>query len=62
MKLPPLADRETALKKLHGRIAEYERRFGFTSASLRERLATGEQEETWDVCLWLILLEQRDRA
>lgn len=61
MKLPPPlshTEREATLARLHGRLAEYERRFGFTSATLRNKLATGEQEETWDVCRWLILLDQ----
>ncbi len=44
--------------KLPPPLSLAERRYQFDSTTLRDRLTTGEQEETWDVCLWLILLDQ----
>ncbi len=61
MKLPPplsLAERKLAIVKLRRQIDAYERRYQFDSTTLRDRLTSGEQDETWDVCLWLILLDQ----
>jgi len=47
-------------RELNLRIAEFERKLGLSSDALRRELAQGKRKETWDVCLWLMLLDQRD--
>ena len=46
---------------LDAQIEALERRHGFDSATLRRRLAAGEQSETPEVCDWLMLLDLRER-
>lgn len=44
------------------RIAEYERRYGFSSLEMVERVSSGELEETSDIASWIMLLKVRKRA
>lgn len=41
-------------------IELYEKRYGFSSAELLEKLERGEVEEDWDICQWLLQLRRRD--
>jgi hypothetical protein len=47
--------------ELESEIARFERASGFTSAEMRTLLASGQLEETLDVCDWLMALKLRDR-
>jgi len=46
--------------ELDAKIRAYEDRFGFDSKTLLERVKSGEQRETWDICQWMMTLELRD--
>lgn len=45
---------------LDARIRAFERRYEMTSAVLLQRLRSGDQRETADICDWLLLLAARD--
>ena len=47
--------------ELEAEIAQFERARGFSSAEMRARLASGQLDETLDVCDWLMALKLRDR-
>jgi hypothetical protein len=49
------------LRDVDSRIHAFETRFGVDSATLRSEVASGKRPETWDVCQWLMLLQERDR-
>lgn len=46
---------------LDRQILAYEKRHNMTSEELRHRVSTGIESETWEICLWLLLLNRRDR-
>lgn len=45
---------------LDQQIHALEVKFGLSSEDLRRELAQGRREESWEVCRWLMLLDQRD--
>jgi exonuclease VII small subunit len=45
---------------LDRQIRDYEEKFKLSSDALRHELAQGKRQETWEVCKWLLLLDQRD--
>lgn len=47
-------------RDLEMQIQAYEKQFGVSSEQLRRELAQGKRHESWDVCKWLMLLDQRD--
>lgn len=47
------------LKDLDAQIFALEEQHGITSAQLRTELAQGLRKETWEICQWLMLLDQR---
>jgi hypothetical protein len=49
------------IRDLDDQIAKYEKKFGFDTRTLREKLATGEINETLAICDWLMLVNIRDR-
>ena len=46
---------------LRGRVAYLEAKYEISSDQMRERVASGELQETADIANWLILLAMRDR-
>jgi hypothetical protein len=49
------------IAKLDAQIRAFEARYEMTSEIMRQRLASGAQEETLDVCDWLMALDLRTR-
>lgn len=49
------------LRDVDERIRTYERQYEVRSETMRQRVASGEMPETWDVCQWLHLLNLRTR-
>ena len=47
-------------RDLDQQIHAYEEKFGLSSEDLRRELAQGKRKESWEVCKWLMLLDQRD--
>lgn len=47
-------------RNLDEQIQAFEEKFGVSSADLRRELAQGRREESWEICKWLMLLDQRD--
>lgn len=47
-------------RDLDQQIHAFEAKFGLSSEELRRELAQGERDESWEVCNWLMLLDQRD--
>ena len=47
--------------ELNAQIGRFEQATGFDSAEMQTRLASGQLEETLDVCDWLMALKLRDR-
>jgi len=45
------------LLRLASRIAAFEDKFGFESKYLNTKMATGEIQDSHDVCTWLMLLK-----
>lgn len=41
------------IAKIKGTIGIYERIYDMSSAEMREKLAAGEIEETYEICIWL---------
>jgi len=60
-KWPPLAvasENESIIReRAVGAIADYEARYGISSADLAGKLANGSIKETHEVCLWLLALD-----
>lgn len=50
-----------ALRTIHKTIAQYEQRHNMTSQVMLERVASGDLDESADVCSWLLALKKRDR-
>lgn len=48
------------LKDLDSRIVAYEVKHGMSSEQLRRELSQGRMKESWEICQWLMLLDQRD--
>ncbi|HEY8205976.1 MAG TPA: hypothetical protein VIG99_00750 [Myxococcaceae bacterium] len=48
------------MRDLDQQICAFEEKFGLSSQELRRELAQGRREESWEVCQWLMLLDQRD--
>jgi hypothetical protein len=49
------------VEQLDQRIAAFEKQYEMSSATMRKRLASGEQKETQDICLWSMLLSLREK-
>jgi hypothetical protein len=47
--------------ELEAQIRQFEKARGLNSEEMRTRLASGQLEETLDVCDWLMALKLRDR-
>lgn len=47
--------------KLEATIAEYERRYGFPSSEIHDRIEAGTLHETYDVCQWIFEVNALDR-
>jgi len=47
-------------RNLDQQIRFFEEKFGLSSEELRRELAQGKRDESWEVCKWLMLLDQRD--
>jgi hypothetical protein len=47
-------------QELDQQIHAFETAFGLSSEDLRRELAQGKRDESWEVCKWLMLLDQRD--
>lgn len=47
-------------RDLDHQIHAFEEKFGLSSEDLRRELAQGKRDESWEVCKWLMLLDQRD--
>ena len=47
-------------RDLDAQIHAFEEQFGLSSEQLRRELAQGKRTETWEICQWLMLLDQRD--
>ena len=48
------------IRDLDLRIHAFEEKHGLSSADLRRELAQGKRQESWEICKWLLLLDQRD--
>lgn len=48
------------LKDLEVQIQAFELKHGLSSNDLRHELALGRRKESWEICQWLMLLDQRD--
>ncbi len=48
------------LKDLDAQIQAFEQKHGLSSDDLRHELAQGRRKESWEICQWLMLLDQRD--
>ena len=48
------------IKELQAKIDQFEIEFGINSKTLHSKIKNGEQEETMDICEWLMLLKQLD--
>jgi len=49
------------LAEAEAEIRTFEQRAGVDSDTMRREVSEGRRPETWDVCEWLLLLEERDR-
>lgn len=47
-------------RDLYQQIHAFEEKFGLSSEDLRRELAQGKRDESWEVCKWLMLLDQMD--
>jgi hypothetical protein len=47
------------LTELDRKLAAYEKTYGVSSAEMVERVASGKQRETWDICQWLMTYHLR---
>lgn len=45
---------------LDNQIRQLEEKFKVSSKDLRRELAQGKRPETWEICKWLLLLDQRE--
>lgn len=50
------------IKELEEQIHSLELKHGLSSDDLRHELAQGKRKESWEICQWLMLLDQRDLA
>lgn len=48
------------LRELDQQIRELEEKHGLSSDDLRRELSRGKRKESWEICQWLMLLDQRD--
>jgi hypothetical protein len=48
------------LKDLDVQIHAFELKHQLSSDELRHELAQGKRKESWEICQWLMLLDQRD--
>lgn len=48
------------VRDLDEQIQAFEAKFHLSSDELRRELAQGKRAETWEICQWLMLLDQRD--
>lgn len=49
---------QAEMSKVQQEVAAYEERHLMTSDQMRERLAAGSLDETWEICQWLLTLSQ----
>ncbi len=47
-------------KDLDAQIEAFEQKHQLSSDELRHELAQGKRKESWEICQWLMLLDQRD--
>ena len=47
------------LRELDRKLAEYEQKYGRTSAEMAGDVAAGVQAETWEICQWLMTYHLR---
>ncbi len=48
------------VRDLDHQIRAFEEKFGLSSEDLRRELAQGKRDESWEICKWLMLLDQWD--
>lgn len=49
------------LASLEAEVRAYEQRHGIDSATLRREVNAGTRQETWEVCRWLMVLDEVER-
>ena len=47
-------------RDLDSQIRDLEEKFKISSKDLRRELAEGKRPETWEICKWLLLIDQRE--
>lgn len=47
------------VQELDLQIRTFEEKYGLSSEDLRRELAQGKREESWEICTWLMLIDQR---
>ena len=48
------------MRELDEQIRAYESQYGMDSATMRHRVRTRALEESWEICQWLMRLNERD--
>jgi hypothetical protein len=47
------------MESLNAQIMQFEKKYGFSSALMEEKVESGEMEETFDICSWLMILRKK---